>query len=220
MACHAMWMWWLHEALALTDTDDVMVMNTVVWGRGLERAVRGLRREFAVFAPGRTGRHTEGQTHAEKEPKGRAESGSETTRTVMVRMLALREGAVYNVSTLTGSAEYTATTLAAGVAVPVNSGGEGTLVVELLRGRVGGVRAVAEEAAALLAAEAAQGLYSLSLSLSLSLSDSSLSHCRSDGERLRRAAVCATNRYRGTDSKGAHLAEQSLYFATYITVIL
>ena len=135
MACHAMWMWWLHEALAVASDTEAMVMNTVVWGRGLEPAVRGLRREFAVFATGSSSR----------------------SQTVMVRMLALREGAVYNVSTLTGSIECTAARLAIGVAVPVDRGGEGTLVVELLRGRTGGVAAVAAEAATLRAAEAAQG---------------------------------------------------------------
>jgi hypothetical protein len=37
-----MWMWWLHEALAVAvDTTHVMVMNVVVWGRGIEAAVRG-----------------------------------------------------------------------------------------------------------------------------------------------------------------------------------
>lgn len=135
MACHAMWMWWLHEALAVAVDTDTMVMNTIVWGRALERAVRGLYREFAVFHTGNV-------------------SGNQT---VTVQMLALREGAVYNVSTLTGSSEYTATRLAAGIGVPVDRGGEGTLTVELLREKTGGAEAVAAEMAALHAAEAAQG---------------------------------------------------------------
>ena len=75
----------------------------------------------------------------------------------MVQMLGLREGAVYNVSTRTGSAEYTATRLALGIGVPVDLRGEGTLTVELLRERTGGAEAVASEAAALDAAESAQG---------------------------------------------------------------
>ena len=87
---------------------------------------------FAVFAPTRTERRTEDHTHREKQTEedteGHTESGSATAQTVMVRMLALREGAVYNVSTLTGSVEYTATTLANGIAVPINGGGEGMLV--------------------------------------------------------------------------------------------
>ena len=135
MACHAMWMWWLYEALAVASNPDVMVINTVVWGRGIERAVRGLRREFAVFASG-------------------SSSGNQT---VMVQMLALREGAVYNVSTATDSIERTAAQLALGIAVPVDRAGEGTLLVELLRGKTGGIQAVMAEAATLRAAEAAQG---------------------------------------------------------------
>lgn len=136
MACHAMWMWWLYEALAVASNPDVMVINTVIWGRGLERAVRGLRREFALYA---------------------SSGSSSGNRTVMVQMLALREGAVYNVSTATGSIECTAARLALGVAVPVDRAGEGTLLVELLRERTGGVQAVVAEAATLRAAEAAQG---------------------------------------------------------------
>lgn len=40
MACHAFWMWWLHEALATADRESVMVMNVAVWGGQIEHAVR------------------------------------------------------------------------------------------------------------------------------------------------------------------------------------
>ena len=117
MACHALWMWWLHEALAVAVDTDTMVMNTVVWGRALERAVRGLCRKFVLYA---TGWH---------------ERQASLNQTVTVRMLALREGAIYNVTTLTGSVECSAARLARGIAVRLDRGGEGTLVVELLRGK-------------------------------------------------------------------------------------
>eukprot|EP01050_Picozoa_sp_SAG11_P001043 SAG11_NODE_42_length_20827_cov_9.289801_4_plen_217_part_00 len=135
MACHAFWMWWQHEALATSASKAVMVLNTAVWGRAIERAVRGIRRQFVLY-----------------DGSGAA-AGEQTSALIWLR--ALRPGARYTITAGTNgtAAAYERTTAQLeqhGLRVPLSSG-EGTLTVELVLGPGDG------EVQQLAAAESAQG---------------------------------------------------------------